>query len=139
MKKEIILFETEDKSIKMPVSVKRETVWLSATQMAKLFERDDKTIRRHINNILRDGELDSSVVAKFATTATDGKVYKVENYDLDMIISVGYRVKSKRGIEFRRWASSVLKNYILEGYAVNTKRLKQLGKVLELMDRTKNH
>ncbi len=138
MTKEIILFEADDKSIKMPVSIEKETVWLSANQMAELFERDAKTIRRHINNVLREGELNASVVAFFATTAADGKVYQVEHYDLDMIISVGYRVKSKRGVEFRRWANSVLKDYILKGYAKNNRRLEQLGKVLSLMKRAQD-
>lgn len=89
------------------------------------------TIGKHINNALKE-ELDSSVVAKFATTASDGKTYKVDYYNLDMIISVGYRVKSKRGIAFRKWATTILKEYIVQGYAVNDKRLKVLNKVIEI-------
>ena len=135
---EIVIFETEDKSISLSVAVENETVWLNRNQIAELFDRDIKTIGKHINNAIKE-ELDSeSVVAKFATTANDGKIYQVEHYNLDVIISVGYRVKSKRGIEFRRWANSVLKQYILKGYAVNNNRIKQLGEVIRIMKRTEN-
>ena len=122
MKNELILFETADKEIKLNVSVKDSTVWLNRNQLAELFERDVKTIGKHINNALKE-ELDNSVVAKFATTASDGKSYQVEYYNLDVIISVGYRVKSQRGVEFRRWATDVLRRYIVEGRAENEKRL----------------
>ena len=105
MQNEIILFETADKEIKLTVSVKNNTVWLNRNQLAKLFGRDVKTIGKHINNALKE-ELDNSVVANFATTASDGKVYQVEHYNLDMIISIGYRVKSNRGVEFRKWANN---------------------------------
>ena len=110
MQNEIILFETADKEIKLTVSVKNNTVWLNRNQLAKLFGRDVKTIGKHINNALKE-ELDNSVVANFATTASDGKVYQVEHYNLDMIISIGYRVKSNRGVEFRKWANNVLKHF----------------------------
>ena len=100
MKNEIVLFETKNQEVKLSVSVDKGNVWLNRQQMAELFGRDVKTIGKHINNALRE-ELDNSVVANFATTASDGKGYNVEHYSLDMIISVGYRVKSKRGIEFR--------------------------------------
>ena len=96
-----------------------ETVWLNRQQMAILFTRDIKTIGKHINNALQEELSDFPVVAKFATTARDGKTYQVEHYNLDMILSVGYRVKSKRGVEFRKWANSVLKEYLLRGYAIN--------------------
>ena len=119
----------------MPSRNKQE-VWLNRNQMAQLFDRDVKTIGKHINNALKEELDDSSVVANFATTATDGKVYSVEHYNLDVIISVGYRVKSKRGVEFRKWANSVLKQYILKGYAVNNNRIKQLGEVIRIMKRT---
>lgn len=112
-------------------------MWLNRNQMAELFGRDVKTIGKHINNALKE-ELDNSVVANFATTASDGKVYQVEHYNLDVIISVGYRVKSKRGVEFRKWANSVLKQYILQGYAVNNNRINQLGEVIQIMKRTQN-
>lgn len=132
--KEIVLFETEDKSIVMPVTVENESVWLNRNQISTLFERDVKTIGKHINNALKE-ELDgqNSVVAKFATTASDNKKCMVEHYNLDAIISVGYRVKSKRGVEFRRWANSVLKEYIIKGYAVNHNRMNQLNEVIQVM------
>ena len=131
MQNEIILFENQE--IKLEVNVKDETVWLTLDQMAKLFDRDKSVISRHIKNILKE-ELDISVVAKFATTASDGKIYQVDYYNLDMIISVGYRVKSKNGILFRKWANSVLKEYLLKGYAVNEKRLEYLEKTVKLMN-----
>ena len=114
-----------DETIRLEVRVEDETVWLNRQQIASLFDRDVKTIGKHINNALQE-ELDGeSVVAKFATTAKDGKTYQVEYYDLDMIMSIGYRVKSKRGIQFRKWANTVLKQYLLRGYAVN-QRIEQL-------------
>ena len=131
MKNEIVLFEDQD--VKLEVNLKDETVWLNAYQMAKLFGRNSKTIRKHINNALNE-ELDDSVVAKFATTANDGKTYQVDYYNLDMIISVGYRVKSHNGIVFRKWATNVLKDYLLKGYAVNKKRLEYLEKTIKLID-----
>mgnify|MGYP001154736553 CR=1 FL=1 len=122
MENEIVLFETEDHEIKLNVAVENNTVWLNRKQLAELFGRDVKTIGKHINNALKE-ELDNSVVANFATTASDGKVYQVEHYNLDMIISIGYRVNSKQGILFRKWATNILKDYMLKGYAVNQKRL----------------
>ena len=113
--------------------MKDETVWLNREQLSMLFDRDIKTIGKHINNALNE-ELDNSVVAKFATTAKDGKTYQVEYYNLDMIISVGYRVKSKNGITFRKWATSVLKDYMIKGYAINQKRLEYLEKTVKLID-----
>lgn len=136
---EIILFETADRKISLPVMVKDETVWLNRNQLSELFERDIKTIGKHINNALKE-ELSeqNAVVAKFATTASDGKKYMVEHYNLDVIISIGYRVKSKRGIEFRRWANCVLKEYIIKGYAVNHNRMNQLNEVIQAMKRAEN-
>lgn len=143
-KNEIVIFETEDKLITLPVTVDNETVWLNRNQMAELFDRDVKTIGKHINNALKE-ELEGQVVAaKFATTTQHGAIegktqtHMTEYYNLDVIISVGYRVKSKRGVEFRRWANSVLKQYILKGYAVNDNRIKQLGEVIRIMKRTEN-
>ena len=132
-KNEIILFENQ--GVKLEVNVKDETVWLNREQLAQLFDRDVKTIGKHINNALKE-ELfdDNAVVAKFATTAKDGKTYQVEYYNLDVILSVGYRVKSKKGIIFRRWANSVLKDYTLKGYVVNQKRLEYLEKTVKLID-----
>ncbi len=134
---EIVLFESSDEQVSLPVSVDEETVWLTRNQMAMLFDRDVKTIGKHINNALRE-ELEGprdSVVAKFATTAADGKVYQVEHYNLDVIISVGYRVKSRRGVEFRRWATGVLREYVMKGHAENRRRLEQLGQIVSVMDR----
>lgn len=131
MKNEIIIFENQE--VKLEVNLKDETVWLSLEQLSKLFDRDKSVISRHIKNILQE-ELDNSVVANFATTAKDGKTYNVEYYNLDMIISVGYRVKSKNGIIFRKWANQILKDYLLKGYAVNQKRLEDLEKTVKLID-----
>ncbi|MBR1414221.1 MAG: virulence RhuM family protein, partial [Bacilli bacterium] len=128
---EIIVFEND--SIKLDVNLKDETVWLNLEQISRLFGRDKSVISRHIKNILEE-ELDNSVVANFATTANDGKTYNVDYYNLDMIISVGYRVKSKNGIIFRRWANKVLKDYIIKGYSVNEKRLEFLEKKVKLLD-----
>ena len=131
MKNEIILFENQN--VKLEVNMKDETVWLNREQLAMLFARDIKTIGKHINNALNE-ELDNSVVAKFATTAKDGKTYQVEYYNLDMIISVGYRVKSQNGVIFRKWANKVLKDYMIKGFAVNQKRLEYLEKTIKLID-----
>ena len=131
MNNEVILYKDGEVELPVEVAPDKETVWLNRNQLAVLFDRDVKTIGKHINNALKE-ELDSSVVAKFATTASDGKTYKVNYYNLDMIISVGYRVKSPRGIAFRKWATSILKEYIVQGYAVNAKRLNVLNKVVEI-------
>ena len=131
---ELLLFQSKDGVVSLNVQTDRETVWLNRAQIADLFGRDVKTIGKLITNALRE-ELDLSAVSKFATTAADGKTYQVEYYNLDMVISVGYRVKSPRGVEFRRWANTVLRQYILDGYAVNQQRLKELGKVVKLLRR----
>ena len=133
---EIIIFETEDHQIKLEVNVESETVWLSANQMALLFERDEKTIRKHINNVFSESEVDK--INNTQKMRVEGVKQLVPFYTLDVIISVGYRVKSKRGVEFRRWANSVLKQYILKGYAVNDNRIRQLGEVIRIMKRTEN-
>lgn len=139
---EIILFESEDSRICIPVKMQDETVWLNRNQLAELFDRDVKTIGKHINNVLKE-ELadDSSTVANFATVQTEGErdvERNIEYYNLDVIISVGYRVKSKRGIEFRKWANKVLKDYIIKGYAVNNKRIEQLNEVIRIMKRAQD-
>lgn len=132
-KNEIILFEYDQ--LKLEVNVQDETVWLNRQQIAELFNRDIKTIGKHINNALKEElQNEESVVAKFATTAKDGKIYKVEYYNLDMIISVGYRVKSSKGIAFRKWSTNILKDYMLKGYAINKKRLEYLEKTIKLID-----
>jgi len=136
---EIVLFETEDKTVTLSVPVEQETVWLTQAQMTELFNTSKQNVSLHINNCFKEGELDKdSVVKDFLTTAADGKNYKTKYYNLDVIISVGYRVKSKRGVEFRKWANSVLKQYILQGYAVNNNRIAQLGEVIQIMKRTQN-
>ncbi len=133
MKNEIIIFENQD--VKLEVNMKDETVWLTQKQMAELFGKDRKTITSHIKNIYRDNELNENEVCSFFEhTASDGKKYKTQYYNLDMIISVGYRVKSKQGIIFRKWATSVLKEYLINGYAVNKKRLEYLEKTVKLID-----
>ena len=133
MKNEIVLFENQD--VKLEVNVKDETVWLTQAQMAQLFDKDRKTITRHIQNIYKDGELEeNSVCSFFEHTGNDGKKYHVQFYNLDMIISIGYRVKSKRGVIFRKWANKVLKDYLLKGYAINQRRLEYLEKTVKLID-----
>lgn len=137
---ELVLFESRDGAVTMQVQTDRETVWLNRAQLAELFGRDVKTIGKHIANALKE-ELDSSAVAKFATVQMEGQrnvERMVEYYNLDMVISIGYRVKSSRGVEFRRWANTVLRQFILEGYAVNQKRLKELGKVIQILRRNEN-
>lgn len=123
-----IIFKTEDSKIEVDVRFQGETVWLTLDQMAALFERDKSTISRHIKNIFEEGELArEAVVANFATTAADGKTYRVDHYDLDVIISVGYRVKSLRGTQFRQWATKRLNEYIRKGFTLDDDRLKELG------------
>ena len=134
MKNEIIIFENQN--IKLEVNFSDETVWLTAKQIAILFERDYKTIRKHINNALKE-ELDGSTVAKFETVQKEGSrdVNRyIEYYNLDMIMSVGYRVKSKNGIIFRRWANKILKDYLIKGYSINQKRLEALEKTVKLIN-----
>ena len=133
---EIMIFETKDKSVMLTVSVENETVWLSVNQMASLFERDEKTIRKHINNVFNESEVDKENNTQKVRVV--GVTQLVPFYSLDVIISVGYRVKSQRSVEFRRWANSVLKQYILQGYAVNQRRIQQLGEVIRIMKRTEN-
>lgn len=119
MPNEIVIYQSEMLASPIEVRIEEETVWLNRQQISLLFDRDVKTIGKHVNNASKEELKDISVVANFATTATDGKVYQVEHYNLDMILSVGYRVKSSRGVEFRIWANTVLKNYLLKGVALN--------------------
>lgn len=124
----IILYQTEDGKSRIEVTLCNDTVWLTADQMAELFQRNKSTISRHIKNVFEDRELDpNSVVAFFATTASDNKKYKVAYYNLDMIISVGYRVKSHRGVQFRIWATNILREYLVKGFAMNDELLKRAG------------
>ena len=138
MKNEIIIFENQN--IRLEVNIKDETVWLNTEQMAKLFDRDYKTIRKHINNALNEELIKEEVVAKFENTTRHGamndktQTHYIEYYNLDVIISVGYRVKSKKGVEFRKWANKILKDYMIKGYAINNKRLEYLEKTVKLID-----
>lgn len=126
--KQVVIFKSIDGSVAVNVQFDEDTAWLSLDQMAELFDRDKSTISRHIKNIFKEGELvQDSVVANFATTALDGKTYQVDYYNLDVIISVGYRVKSLRGTQFRQWASGILKEYLKKGFAMDDDRLKGLG------------
>ena len=134
-KNEIILFENQ--GVKLEVNVKDETVWLNRQQLAELFGRDIKTIGKHINNALKEELKEIPTVAKFATVQKEGErevTRKIEYYNLDMILSIGYRVKSKNGVIFRQWANKVLKDYMLKGYAVNQRRLEYLEKTIKLID-----
>lgn len=145
MQNELVLFETKDKSVSIPVKLDSDTVWLNRAQIAELFDRDVKTIGKHINNALREELVNQVVVANFATTTPHGAIagktqtHNTQYYNLDVIISVGYRVKSQRGVEFRQWANRVLKQYILQGYAINQKRLDYLNKTVEIESRIIAH
>lgn len=132
-KNDIVIFENQ--GLKLDVNIEDNTVWLNRKQLAELFDRDVKTIGKHVKNVLKEelaGAEDKSVKT-FTITANDNKEYEVEHYNLDVIISVGYRVKSKKGIIFRRWANNVLKDYLIKGYAVNNPRLKYLGQIVDLV------
>jgi len=122
------LFTSADGVVSLEVSLDKETTWLSQAQMCALFGRERSVITKHINNVFNEGELErNSVCAKFAHTAADGKTYQVDYYNLDVIISVGYRVKSQRGVQFRQWATRVLKQHLVQGYSINQKRLAERG------------
>lgn len=135
---EIILFENQE--VKLEVNMQDETVWLNTEQMAILFDRDYKTIRKHINNALEEELSNEVVVAKFANTTEHGAIagktqtHMIDYYNLDVIISVGYRVKSKNGVLFRKWANKVLKDYMIKGYSINKQRLEYLEKTVKLID-----
>lgn len=135
----LLLYESQDGTIKLDVHFEDETVWLTLDQMASLFSRDKSTISKHIKNIFKEGELaQQSVVANFATTASDGKTYQIAHYNLDVIISVGYRVKSKQGTLFRQWATQRLRDYLIKGFALDDERLKKgssYNYFKELLDR----
>ena len=124
----IVIYQTENGNTKIDVRFEDETVWLTLDQLSSLFQRDKSTISRHIKNVFDEGELErDSVVAKIAPTATDGKTYQVDYYNLDVIISVGYRVKSLIATQFRRWATERLKEYMIKGFTMDDERLKNLG------------
>ena len=134
---EIVIFETEDKAVKLSVPVEQETVWLTQEQMSELFDTARSSIAYHIGNIFKEEELDRNTSVEILDRSANASG-PPKYYNLDVIISVGYRVKSKRGVEFRKWANSVLKQYILQGYAVNHNRIAQLGEVIKIMKRTQN-
>ncbi len=124
MHNQIEIYQSSDGQTQIEVKFEQDSVWLNRNQLAVLFGRDIKTIGKHVNNVFNEGELEQgSVVANFATTAADGKTYKVDHYNLDVIISVGYRVKSSQGTQFRIWATQRLKDYLVQGYAINENRL----------------
>jgi len=131
---DIVIFKAEDGKTALNVTLEEETVWLSLNQMVTLFQRDKSVVSRHLNNIFKSKELRrDAVVAFFATTASDGKTYQVEYFNLDAIIGVGYRVNSKRGTQFRIWATGVLREHLVRGYTVNEKRLKELRQAVQLI------
>ena len=133
---DIVLFQSQDGTVTLPVSTDRKTVWLSQAQMVQLYCRDVSVISRHIQNVFKEGEVDRESNLHYLQIA--GADRPTAFYSLDVIISVGYRVKSQRGVEFRRWANDVLKQYILQGYAINEQRLRQLGDVVRLLKRAKD-
>lgn len=134
--RDIVLFESEDKHVTIDVAVDEETAWLTKKQMVDLFERERTVISKHISNIFKEGELEPKSNVHFLHVPNSDK--PVEAYSLDVIISVGYRVKSRRGVEFRKWANNILKEYILQGYAVNNNRINQLGEMVRIMKRAQN-
>lgn len=141
MKNEVIVFRDGELELEVNVSENRETVWLNRQQIAELFDRDVKTINKHINNALKEELSEEVVVAKFASTTKHGAIEGksqtrlIDFFNLDMIISVGYRVKSKRGIAFRKWATAILRDYMIQGYAINQKRIDALNKTVEIQTR----
>lgn len=135
-KAELVIFKAQDGNVKLNVNIENETVWLTQNQMSELFERDRSVITKHIKNIFKEGEIEEENNVHFLHIANSDKPVSV--YSLDVIISVGYRVKSQRGVEFRKWANGVLKNYILKGYAVNNNRINELGEVIRIMKRADN-
>lgn len=137
---QLVIYQSQDGCVSVDVKVHDESVWLNRNQLAELFDRDVKTIGKHINNALKEELAGIPVVAKFATTASDGKTYQVEHYNIEMVTSIGYRVKSKRGVEFRIWANKVLKQYLLNGYAVNeriaSQKFDELSQLVKVLGRT---
>ena len=135
MKNEIIIYQSDELTERIEVRMEDESIWLNRNQIALLFGRDIKTIGKHIKNALNEELKDISVVANFATTASDGKVYRMEHFNLEMVISIGYRVKSNRGTQFRIWANQVLKDYLIKGYTLNNRMNRLEGHVETLKDK----
>ena len=142
-KTELVIFKAQDGNVKLDVKLEDETVWLTQNQMSELFQTTKQNVSLHLNNVFKEGELDkNSTVKEYLIVQKEGNRQvsrKTSFYNLDVIISVGYRVKSKRGVEFRKWANSVLKDYILKGYAVNNNRINELGEVIRIMKRAKSN
>ena len=139
-KNNIIIYTSPDNETEVRVTMQDETVWLTLNQIAEFFERDKSVISRHFRNIFSSGELtQEQVVAKNATTASDGKIYQVEYYNLDAIISIGYRVNSTRATHFRQWATTRLKEYLVQGYSINQKHLDELGQTVRLLAEKGKH
>jgi len=137
MENKIAIYQSEDGLVKIDVHLEDDSVWLNQAQIAELLETTKQNVSLHINNAFAEGELEkNSVVKDFLTTAKDGKNYNTKFYNLDTIISVGYRVKSIRGVQFRRWATSILRKYLIQGYTINKKRLDQLNKTIEIISRS---
>ena len=134
---DVVIYNTEDGKIQLEVQLEKDTVWLTQGQMAELFGRERSVVTKHLRNVFKEGELEeSSVRAKFAHTAGDGKTYQVQCYNLDVIISVGYRVKSKRGTQFRQWATQVLREHLVRGFTLNQKRIEEQDQKLADLRRT---
>lgn len=133
MKNDIIIFRNGELELEVTISEDRETVWLSANQMSALFDRDEKTIRKHINNVFKEKEVNKENNTQ--KMRVDGVKQPVLFYSLDVIISVGYRVKSQRGVDFRKWASSILKEYMIKGYSINQKRIEALNRTVEIQSK----
>lgn len=134
---EVLIYQTPDGGSSVEVRMEQDTVWLSQAQMSVLFDRERSVITKHINNVFKEGELArDAVCANFAHTAEDGKTYKIQCFNLDVVISVGYRVKSQRGTQFRIWANQVLKDYLVKGYALNEKRLTQQTEQIQELEKT---
>ena len=136
MNESVEIFRTEDGGVRLDVRTARGSVWLTRKQLAELFGRDIKTIGKHIANAQREELAGLPVVAKFATTASDGKTYQVEHYDLDLVLSVGYRVTSAEGVRFRKWANDVLRRYAIDGAALNERRLSENGTIVSVLARS---
>ncbi|MGV8885344.1 MAG: RhuM family protein [Microbacteriaceae bacterium] len=133
---QIRIYQSANGSVRLDVLTEGSAIWLTREQLAGLFDRDVKTIGKHVANALREELSDAAVVAKFATTAADGKIYNVEHYSLDMVLSVGYRVKSAEGVHFRRWANEVLRDFVVAGAAINERRLAELEQYVSVLSRS---
>ncbi len=145
MSDQIVIYQSPDGITLIDVRLEADTVWLTQKQMAELFDKDVRTVNEHIRNIFKEGELaENSVIRKFRITASDGKTYETSHYNLDVIISVGYRVKSHRGTQFRQWATRILRDHLVQGFTVNQTRLAEKGisemqQAVELLARTLAH